>query len=143
MKKRIANIMLAAVAAVALVGGVVSTPVLATAEATFNLSSGQTAANPGLTSKEISDPAELVKQVINIAMYIIGIVAVAMIIWGGVQYMMSSGDSGKVKTAKNTIIYGCIGLAIALLSYAIVNFVTAKATGLTNTSYVQETILKA
>ena len=42
---------------------------------------------------------------------------------------LSAGDSGKVKKAKDTILYGIIGLIIALLAFAIVNFVIAKVTG--------------
>jgi multisubunit Na+/H+ antiporter MnhB subunit len=48
---------------------------------------------------------------------------VVVIILGGVQYTTSSGDPAKVKKAKDTILYGIIGLVVALLAYAIVNFV--------------------
>lgn len=53
----------------------------------------------------------------------VGVLAVIGIIIGGVQYAISAGDAGKVKRAKNTIMYSLIGLAVALLSWAIVNFV--------------------
>ena len=42
---------------------------------------------------------------------------------GGVQYMTSAGDTQKVTKAKNTILYGLIGLVICVLAFAIVNFV--------------------
>jgi hypothetical protein len=61
--------------------------------------------------------------IINVIIGIIGLVAVVVIILGGFQYMTSSGDSTKVKKAKDTILYGIVGLVIALLAYAIVNFV--------------------
>ena len=61
--------------------------------------------------------------IINVALGVIGFVAVVMIILGGVQYTTSSGDAAKVTKAKNTILYGIIGLVIALLAFAIVNFV--------------------
>lgn len=51
-----------------------------------------------------------------------GIIAVIFIIVGGVNYMSSSGDSGKTEKAKKTILYAVIGLAICALSFAIVNF---------------------
>jgi multisubunit Na+/H+ antiporter MnhB subunit len=54
---------------------------------------------------------------------VLGFVAVVVIILGGVQYTTSSGDPAKVKKAKDTILYGIIGLVVALLAYAIVNFV--------------------
>ena len=54
---------------------------------------------------------------------IVGIIAVIGIIIGGVQYATSAGDASKTKKAKNTILYSIIGLVVALLSWAIVNFV--------------------
>jgi hypothetical protein len=39
------------------------------------------------------------------------------------MFVTSSGDPGKVKKGKDTILYGIIGLVIALLAYAIINFV--------------------
>ena len=64
-----------------------------------------------------------VKNVLTVVFAIIGIIAVIMIIIGGVNYMTSQGDSQEVQKAKNTILYGIIGMIIALLSFAIVNFV--------------------
>ena len=61
--------------------------------------------------------------IINVALGVIGFVAVVMIIMGGVQYTTSSGDAAKVTKAKNTILYGVVGLVIALLAFAIVNFI--------------------
>jgi len=48
---------------------------------------------------------------------------VVMIVIGGVNYMASQGDSQKIQKAKNTIMYGIIGMVIALLAFAIVQFV--------------------
>lgn len=64
-----------------------------------------------------------VKGIINAIIATLGIVAVVIIIVGGVQYMTSSGDAAKVKKAKDTILYGVIGLIICVLAFAIVNFV--------------------
>ena len=61
--------------------------------------------------------------VLNWIFGIIGIVAVIMIILGGFTMMTSSGDPGKVKKGKDTILYGVIGLVVALLAVVIVNFV--------------------
>ncbi len=65
--------------------------------------------------------------VLNWIFSIIGIVAVIMIILGGFTMMTSSGDPGKVKKGKDTILYGVIGLVVALLAIVIVNFVVTKA----------------
>ena len=64
-----------------------------------------------------------VTTIINGVLGVVGIVAVAVVILGGVNYTTSAGDPAKVTKAKNTIIYGIVGLVIALLAFAIVNFV--------------------
>ena len=63
------------------------------------------------------------KQITNTILYIIGVVAVIMLIIGGIKYVVSGGDAKKVTDAKNTVLYAIIGLAIAFFAYAIVNFV--------------------
>ena len=72
---------------------------------------------------ESSDLNSIIKMIINAVIFIIGIIAVIMVILGGVTYATSQGDSGKVKKGKDTILYGIIGLVVALLAFAIVNFV--------------------
>ncbi len=62
-------------------------------------------------------------RITSIALYIIGAISVLMLIWGGLRYILSGGDSKKITDAKNTILYAILGLAIAFLSYAIVRFV--------------------
>lgn len=66
-----------------------------------------------------------VKSVINVILYIIGAIAVLMIVIGGLRYVISGGDSSQTKSAKDTILYAVIGLVIAVMAYAIVNFVVA------------------
>ena len=61
--------------------------------------------------------------IINGIIGVIGIVAVIMIILGGINYMTSQGDAAKAKKARDTILYGVIGLIVSLLAFAIVNFV--------------------
>lgn len=61
--------------------------------------------------------------VINVVLAVLAFITVAMIIIGGINYSTSQGDAGKVKKAKDTILYGVIGLVVALLAFAIVNFV--------------------
>ncbi|MBQ3352771.1 hypothetical protein IJG89_00235 [Candidatus Saccharibacteria bacterium] len=63
------------------------------------------------------------KQVTNTILYIVGIIAVIMLIIGGIKYVVSGGDAKKVTDAKNTVLYAIIGLVIAFLAFAIVNFV--------------------
>lgn len=78
----------------------------------------------GVTSaSKVTDLMGILNTIISVALGLIGFLAVVMIIYGGFQYVMSAGDSGKVKSAKNTILYGIVGLVVALLAYAIINFV--------------------
>ena len=70
-----------------------------------------------------------VQTIINVIIGVLGIVAVAVIVLGGVSYTTSAGDPGKTKKAKDTILYGIVGLVVALLAYAIVNFVLSSVFG--------------
>jgi len=64
-----------------------------------------------------------IKTAINIFSVVVGVIAVIMIIVGGVKYITSGGDAGNVTGAKNTILYAIIGLVIVALSQVIVQFV--------------------
>ncbi len=75
------------------------------------------------SSEQNSDLMGTLQAIVNVVIGIIGFVAVVMTVIGGFQYTLSAGDAGKVKKAKDTILYGIIGLVVALLSFAIVNFV--------------------
>lgn len=70
----------------------------------------------------------IIATVINIFSLVVGIVAVIMIIVGGLKYITSGGDSGNVTGAKNTILYAVIGLVVVALAQFIVKFVLGKAT---------------
>jgi len=70
----------------------------------------------------------LVEKIINIFSAIVGVVAVIMIVYGGFRYITSGGDTTRVSSAKNTIIYALIGLAIVALAQVIVRFVLHTAT---------------
>lgn len=61
--------------------------------------------------------------VVNILLFIIGAIAVVMIIVGGLRYILSGGNASSVTAAKNTILYAVVGIIVALLAYAVVNFV--------------------
>ena len=70
-----------------------------------------------------------ITNILNVIIGVLGILAVIVIIFGGVQYMTSTGDAAKVKKAKDTILYGVIGLIIVILAFAIVNFVINNVNG--------------
>ena len=63
-----------------------------------------------------------------VLLFIIGAISVIMLIIGGIRYTLSGGDSGNVTAAKNTILYAIIGLVVAFLAFAIVNWVLGAVT---------------
>lgn len=83
--------------------------------------------NQTAVCKGQSDSASgLITTVINTLLYVLGIIAVIMIVIGGIRYTTSSGDPSGVKSAKDTIIYSVVGLIVAILAYSIVNFVVGR-----------------
>ena len=79
-----------------------------------------TGCSPGDTGTNFS---ALLKKIINIFSVIVGVIAVIMIIIGGLKYITSGGESSNVSGAKNTIIYAIVGLIIVALAQFIVRFV--------------------
>lgn len=64
-----------------------------------------------------------VGSVLTVVFGLVGIIAVIFVIIGGFKYTTSQGDPGKVQSAKNTIMYSLIGLAVTLSAFAITQFV--------------------
>lgn len=61
--------------------------------------------------------------VTNILLFLIGAIAVIMLVVGGIRYVISGGDQNQVTAAKNTIMYAIIGIVVAIIAYAVVQFV--------------------
>lgn len=83
----------------------------------------------GVAEEQIS---ELIATAIDIFSLIIGIIAVVMIMVGGVKYITSQGSSDSVSGAKNTILYAVIGLIVVALAQLIVRFVLGTANSVDN-----------
>lgn len=62
-------------------------------------------------------------RILNTLTFVIGAVSVLMIVIGGLRYTLSNGDATGINNAKNTIIYSVVGLVLAVMANAIVNFV--------------------
>lgn len=79
----------------------------------------------GEVSKGQKQPTlqEGIKTIVGILLFVLGAIAVIMIIIGGIRYTTSNGDANQTKAAKDTVLYAVVGLIVALLAYAIVNFV--------------------
>jgi energy-converting hydrogenase Eha subunit B len=98
---------------------------------TTNLCTGTTDATGGTATCTASDPDAAIKKlaalVIDIFSIVVGVIAVVMVIYGGFRYITSGGDSGKVSSAKNTLIFALIGLFIVALAQFLVHFVLTTA----------------
>lgn len=117
--------------ALTMLAGLVAAPLAATAPVgaveVFDACTGSadTAVCKGKDDKVLG-PDGLLTNVINLLLFIIGIVSLIMIIVGGFKYTTSAGDSSQLSNAKDTILYAVVGLVIAIMSFAIVNWVVGR-----------------
>ena len=95
---------------------------------------GAEAAHADGMPADLIGPTGVFTQITNTVLYAVGIISVIMLIYGGLRYVISGGDSKKVTDAKNTILYAIIGLIISILAFAIVNFVINAVTGDNNSA---------
>lgn len=73
--------------------------------------------------ENLFDDGGIVTTVINTMLFIVGILSVIMIIYAGIRYTTAHGDKGQVESAKNTLMYSIVGLVVAIVAYAVVNWV--------------------
>ena len=129
MKKSITTAIagLLAVPALAL-GLTLFTPVVSTASAATcadanSAAAGVDCASTSGSAKSLFGADGIFTSIINTLLYVIGALSVVMLIVGGIRYTVSNGTAAQVTAAKNTIMYALVGLVIAFLAYAIVNWV--------------------
>ena len=75
---------------------------------------------------------KIVSTIVNVLSVMVGITAVIMIIVAGFKYITSGGDTNKVTSAKNALIYAIIGLIIVALAQFIVRVVLKQASNVAN-----------
>ena len=80
---------------------------------------------PGQTNQKLNN---IIRTIINLLSIVVGVVAVIMIIVGGLRYITSGGSDTSVTGAKNTILYAIIGLIIVALAQVMVRFILGKIT---------------
>ena len=83
-----------------------------------------TATTSEMKGKSIDGDNGLIKTVVNVLLWAVGILSVIMIIFSGLRYITSAGDASKTKSAQSTLTYSVVGLIVAIMAYAIVNMVT-------------------
>ena len=117
--KRSLALLSASFAALALVIVFVAAPVFAVG----TISDGADAARGAQQPTNLFGDAGIFSQISSVLLFIVGAIAVIMIVIGGLRYVISGGDASQVQSAKNTILYALVGVIVAILAYAAVNFV--------------------
>ncbi len=92
--------------------------------ASGGINAGVNCANPGPSVPQnlFQGSNNVFTTVVNVLLFIIGAISVIMLIYGGIRYTLSGGNSANVTAAKNTIMYAIIGLIVAFLAFAVVNW---------------------
>lgn len=95
------------------------------ASAQSSLQNGVNAARGNGQPSTLIGDGGILSTVTNVLLFVVGALAVIMIIFGGIRYVTSAGNSSAVTAAKNTILYAIVGLIVAFLAFAAVNWVLA------------------
>lgn len=107
---------------------------LVSAEFQGGVQGGADSARGDDQTSELFGTTGIFRTITNVLLFILGAISVIMIIIGGLRYVISGGNSTAVTAAKNTILYAIVGVIVALLAYAIINFVLNSFTGGSGTS---------
>lgn len=94
----------------------------------FAAGNGLTNVQSGVTTTETAAGGLTMQQVINTVigtmLFIVGLLAVIMLIYGGIRYVTSHGDKAQVTAAKETIMYAVVGLVVAIAAFAVIHWIT-------------------
>ncbi len=94
----------------------------------FAAGNGLTNVQSGVTTTETAAGGLTMQQVINTVigtmLFVVGLLAVVMLIYGGIRYVTSHGDKAQVTAAKETIMYAVVGLVVAIAAFAVVQWIT-------------------
>lgn len=88
---------------------------------TTDCPSGNCLKNP--LGDKMTDPNIVIGKIINSVLGVVGTIALAMFIYGGLRWMTSAGEKDGVTAGKETIKWATFGLIIIFMAYAIINFV--------------------
>ena len=76
-----------------------------------------------LGSLDANNLGSVISSVVTILLIAAALIALFFLIWGGIRWITSGGDKGKVDEARKTIIASIIGLVVALLAFFIITIV--------------------
>ncbi len=89
-------------------------------------SSSSVCQQKGVTQNPLFGASGVITKVAQILVIIAGVASVFMIMIGGFKYMTSAGDSAKISSAKDTILYAIIGLIVTVFAQSIVTYVLTR-----------------
>ena len=126
--KKLSNYLISGLVISSIVAVMAQAPVLAATIFDGGLHSGLQQGKTSEMPTTIFGNTGIFTRIVSVMLFTVGILSIIMLIFGGLRYIISNGDSKKVEAAKNTILYAIIGLIVAIMSYAIVNFVVSSFT---------------
>lgn len=91
--------------------------------ANLNIQNGAECAKANGTRGDLFEEGGIFQTIANTLIFLVGAIAVLFLIIGGLRYVVSNGDPKNVEAAKNTILYAIVGIVVAVLSFAAVQFV--------------------
>ncbi len=127
MIKNVLKTLLPSLAIASLSLALVAAPLVGAFDGT--VSGGAAAARGTDQTADLFGSTGVFRTITNVLLFILGAISVIMIIIGGLRYVISGGNATAVTEAKNTILYAIVGVIVALLAYAIINFVLTSFTG--------------
>jgi hypothetical protein len=87
-----------------------------------------TNADGGPSFQSLTDIYLIIAAVIDILLRIGAIIAIVMVIYGGIEFITSSGNPDKASSARSTITNAIIGLAIAVSAATVVTYIAGRFT---------------
>ena len=101
-------------------------PIPVLADASNEACTGATFGDNNCTTLELETGLQ---KVVNIISYIVGIVSIIVAIVAGLMFSVSAGDPQKAKQARNALLFAIVGILVALMAYAMSNFVLKEVGG--------------
>jgi len=94
-----------------------------------------------LCTLKLNGASSIVSRLVTLLLVLAIVVALIFLITGGIRWIMSGGDKGKLDSARGTVTGAVVGLIIALLAFFILNVITFLFTKNTITNLTIPTIV--
>lgn len=120
------KVLLAILMGVVMLLGAITMPALALDKEICSGLDAEQAIAAGCSAGGETELYKTVRSIFTVVISVIGVIAVIAVIYGGITFMTSAGDPGKITKGRRILIFGVVGVAVSLLAFAIVNFVLKK-----------------